>query len=168
MACLDTLKFKVKPVQLDNGVKREEIHHIVQAFSGILGSVYTLAIKTQNFHWNVVGPMFHSLHEISEEQYKDLLTEIDDIAERIRALGHPVPSSYAWLSKVSEVPDGEEIKDAFETIQQLVTDRDTIIKQYRSAFDIAERAKDQASCDFIGTMLYEHEKAAWMMRSHLG
>lgn len=168
MASPESLKFKTQAVIIDNGIRREEIGHIVQALSSILASTYTLYIKTQNFHWNVVGPHFYSLHKLSESHYTELSSAIDEIAERIRTLGHVVTASYTWFNKMSEIEEQEEIQDAQQMIQQLINDHETLIRICRASFTIAERGDDQATCDLITRRLMDHEKAVWMLRSSLG
>jgi len=125
-------------------------------------------MKTQGFHWNVVGPNFYSLHKMSEEQYEDLSDAIDSLAERIRALGHHAPSTYSWYEKLSVVKEETEMKDTKSRLQDLVADHEAISRILKEGFDVAEQARDHGTADLFVGRMRSHEKAAWMLRSVLG
>lgn len=158
---------KSKNSQIDVGIKKEDLSHIVQSLSRVLSSTYLLYMKTQGFHWNVVGPEFYSLHKMSEGQYEDLAEAVDTLAERIRALGHQAPASYSWFEKLSVVKEDFQQKDTKSRIQELVADHEALARILKEGFDVAEGARDHGTADiFVGRMI-AHEKAAWMLRSIL-
>lgn len=163
----DCLNNAPKISQIDIGIKKDEVSHIVQSLSTAQASTYVLYMKTQGFHWNVVGPNFYSLHKLSEEHYQDLAEAIDVIAERIRALGHIAPSSYSWYEKLSIVKEEADPKDGRARLQDLVADHEAIAKFLKDAFDTAEKARDHASGDLFVERMRAHEKAAWMLRAVL-
>jgi starvation-inducible DNA-binding protein len=134
----------------------------------LLASSYTLYLKTHNYHWNVIGPMFTTLHTLFEQQYTELALAVDEIAERIRSLGHVAPGSYRDFSKLSKVKDApEKVPSAQQMIQDLVDDYGTVAEIARSLVGIAEEANDQATADLATRRIDVSEKAAWMLRSHL-
>src|SRR5260221_5422251 len=128
MSTLDTLKYKAKNSYLDLGIKKEEIGHVVQSLSMVLGSTYILYMKTQGFHWNVIGPHFYSLHLLSDTHYNEMAEAVDTLAERIRALGHITPSNYTLYKKFSRIEDEDEIKDAKTMIEILGSDHGILSK----------------------------------------
>lgn len=133
-----------------------------------LASDYALYVKTQNFHWNVTGPLFRSLHKLFEEQYLELLKEVDEVAERIRSLGFFVQASLDNFSELStvEAPSEEQI-DATQMIQELVQDHRNIIEQGKKLVDAFEAADDAATSDFVVGIVERHEKTIWMLNSSL-
>lgn len=140
---------------------------VVEALSSLLASSYTLYLKTHNYHWNVTGPMFTTLHTLFEMEYTELATAVDEIAERIRTLGARAPGSYSEFAKLSKVKEETGRPDAKAMIQTLVGDQGTIASSARKVIEIAEAANDQASVDLATRRLNVHEKNAWMLRSHL-
>lgn len=139
----------------------------VEALSTLLATSYTLYLKTHNYHWNVTGPMFNSLHTMFETQYTELALAVDEIAERIRALGSFAPASYTAFSKLSLVKEEDGRPEAKEMIRNLVSDQRTVAEAARAVIKKAESAGDQASADLATRRLDIHEKNAWMLRSHL-
>lgn len=139
----------------------------IAALSTLLASSYTLYLKTHNFHWNVTGPMFNSLHTMFEVQYTELALAVDEIAERIRSLGAFAPASYGEYTKLSTVEGETGRLSAMEMIQALVTDQELVAVAAREVINAAEKAADQASADLATRRLDVHEKNAWMLRSHL-
>jgi starvation-inducible DNA-binding protein len=137
------------------------------ALSRLLADSYTLYVKTHNFHWNVTGPMFTTLHTLFETQYMELATAVDEIAERIRALGVRAPGSYGEFAKLSQVKDAEGTPSATEMIKILVEDLGTVGAAAKAVFAAAESAGDQASGDLAVRRMDACEKNAWMLRSHL-
>lgn len=139
---------------------------VVHGLSKLLASSYTVYIKTHNFHWNVTGPMFTTLHTLFETQYTELALAVDEIAERIRSLGEYAPGSYTAFSKLSSIEEENGHPKAEEMIKQLVSDQGTLVKIAREIIATAESAEDQASADLATRRIEIHEKNAWMLRSH--
>jgi starvation-inducible DNA-binding protein len=133
----------------------------------LLANTYALYLKTQNFHWNVSGEHFYSLHLLFEKQYEELSDGIDDIAERIRKLGFPVAASFANFSKVTTVKEATTVIPATEMIEQLAADNEMIARSIRDLYEKADSEKDAATADLVTQRLEAHEKAAWMLRSLL-
>ena len=140
---------------------------VAEAANRLLASSYTLYLKTHNFHWNVTGPMFTTLHTLFETQYQELALAVDEIAERIRALGHVAPGSYAEFAKLTSVKEAVGVPPATEMIRQLTADQQTVAQAARTVIEAAEGAGDQASADLGVRRIEIHEKNAWMLRSHL-
>ena len=140
---------------------------IAQGLSVLLADSYTLYLKTHNFHWNVVGPMFQALHLMFETQYTELALAVDLIAERIRALGIPAPGSYAEFGKMTSVKEAVGVPKATEMIRQLLESNETVIAAAKKAFPAAEGAGDQATMDLLTQRITTHEKTAWMLKSLL-
>ena len=145
-----------------------EVNHNVEIADGlarVLADTYTIYLKTQNYHWNVKGPLFHTLHAMFEEQYTELAMAIDEIAERIRALGVQAPGSYAQFSELTSIEEETGTPSAEEMIKQLVTDLETVIRKARQVLPIADEANDEPSADLLTQRMQIHEKTAWMLRS---
>jgi starvation-inducible DNA-binding protein len=140
---------------------------VVEPLSALLASSYTLYLKTHNYHWNVTGPMFTMLHTLFETQYTELALAVDQIAERIRAVGGFAPGSYSAFAKLSAVKEDTGRPEAREMIRVLVSDQELVAVSARSVFAAAEAAGDQASADLATRRLDVHEKNAWMLRSLL-
>ncbi len=140
---------------------------VAEAANRLLASSYTLYLKTHNFHWNVTGPMFTTLHTLFETQYQELALAVDEIAERIRALGHVAPGSYAEFAELTSVKEAVGVPPATEMIRQLTADQQTVAQAARTVIEAAEGAGDQASADLAVRRIEIHEKNAWMLRSHL-
>lgn len=139
---------------------------LTEELSKLLADSYTLYLKTQNYHWNVTGPQFASLHALFETQYTDLQTAVDDIAERIRALGKPAPGSFAAFSKLSSIEEANDnTPDANTMVQNLANDQRTIIKTAQSALKQAKEIDDEVSIGLIADRMTVHEKNAWMLDS---
>lgn len=154
-------------MKIDIGIPENQRKDIVTGLSKLLADSYTLYLKTHNFHWNVEGPMFQTLHLMFETQYTELALAVDQIAERIRALGEYAPGSYAAFSKLSQVQESEDVPVAKEMIRQLVSSHETVIKTARSVFPTAEAGNDESTCDLLTQRMQIHEKTAWMLRSLL-
>ena len=157
----------VKTPQIDIGIAPEDRKAIAEGLSRVLADTYTLYLKTHNFHWNVTGPMFNTLHLMFEAQYNELALAVDLIAERIRALGFPAPGSYAMFAKLTAVQEETGVPGANDMIRQLVDGQETVARTARQAFPTAEAAGDQATMDLLTQRLQVHEKTAWMLRSLL-
>lgn len=138
-----------------------------EALSKVLADTYGLYLKTHNFHWNVEGPRFRSLHQLFEEQYQELWASIDEIAERIRALGQYAPGTYAKFKALATVKDNEGIPTATEMLRELVADNETVVKTIRAALPTIQKGGDEVSAGLLTDRLTVHEKQLWMMRSIL-
>jgi starvation-inducible DNA-binding protein len=140
---------------------------VVDALSRLLADSYTLYLKTHNYHWNVTGPMFNTLHTLFETQYTELALAVDEIAERIRAVGARAPGSYREFSQLSSIKEDAATPEARQMIENLVADEKTVVASARKLVEVAESAGDQASADLGVRRIDLHEKTAWMLRSHL-
>ena len=149
------------------GITAEKRKEVCAGLDRLLADSYSLYLKTHNFHWNVRGKMFQTLHTMFETQYTELALAVDLVAERIRALGHVAPGSYAAFRELSKIPDGKGTESAEEMIKQLVEGQETVICTAREIFPIAESAVDEATCDLLTQRMQVHEKTAWMLRSLL-
>lgn len=154
-------------MEVNIGISEQARKKLAQGLSKVLAESYLLYIKTHAFHWNVKGPLFNTLHLMFEEQYNELFTAVDEIAERIRALGFPAPSSYKSLSELSSVKEAEENLEANGMIKELLDGQETIIRTLRTLIHLAEQAGDQATADLGTARIKQHEKVAWMLRSLL-
>jgi starvation-inducible DNA-binding protein len=140
---------------------------VIDALSRLLADSYTLYLKTHNYHWNVTGPMFNTLHTMFETEYSELALAVDEIAERIRAVGARAPGSYREFSELASVRDDSNTSDAKKMIANLVADQEKVANAARRVIAAAEAAGDQASADLGVRRIEVHEKNAWMLRSHL-
>lgn len=156
-----------KPMTIDIGISPSEREGIAQGLAKLLADSYTLYLKTHNYHWNVTGPMFNTLHLMFEQQYTELATAVDEIAERIRALGHPAPGSYAAYAALTEIPEEEGAPDAENMIRRLVAGQETVVRTARSIFPLVNEAHDEPTADLLTQRMQVHEKNAWMLRSLL-
>lgn len=152
---------------VDIGIPEAQRKKIVEGLSRLLADSYTLSLKTQNFHWNVTGPMFKTLHLMFEEHYVELRTAIDEIAERIRSLGEYSPGSASAFAKLAQVKESQTVPTAEEMIAELVADHETICRTARSIYPAVEAGQDESTADLVTTRLSRHEKTAWMLRSLL-
>lgn len=153
--------------KINIGISETDRKAIVTELSKLLADTYTLYLKTHNFHWNVTGPMFQTLHLMFEQQYTELAIAVDLIAERIRALGVYAPGTYREFSKLTSIVESDGVPNARDMIQQLVEAQESVIRTARTAFPIAEKASDEATADLLTQRIQLHEKTAWMLRSLL-
>lgn len=153
---------------IDTGLTKGERSGVAQELTKVLADSYALYMKTHGYHWNVRGPEFFSYHNLLELQYREIWAALDDIAERIRALGELAPQGYATFANLTSIKDGDPEKDAPEMLKELMRDHETVIGTARAALDAADEAGDEASVDLMTQRLAAHEKAAWMLRSSLG
>ncbi len=153
--------------KLNIGISDGDRKTIVEGLSRLLADTYTLYLKTHNFHWNVTGPMFSTLHLMFETQYTELALAVDIIAERIRALGHYAPGTYKEFAKLSSIPEADGVPAAQDMIRQLVEAQEAVIRTARALFPAVEIANDEASADLLTQRMQLHEKTAWMLRSLL-
>lgn len=154
-------------MNIDIGIPENDRVVIASELSKLLADSYTLYLKTHNFHWNVTGPMFQTLHLMFEQQYIELSTAVDLIAERIRALGVFAPATYSEFSKLTSIKEPQGVPTAVQMIKQLVEGHEAVIRTARSAFSAVDKAHDEASADLLTQRMQLHEKSAWMLRSLL-
>jgi len=154
-------------VIMDIGFDEADRKDITDGLSRLLADTYTLYLKTHNYHWNVTGPMFQTLHLMFEAQYNELALAVDLIAERIRSLGSPAPASYEAYSRLTSVEQDEDEPDAIEMIRRLVSGQETVARTARSVFAVVDRVHDAPTADLLTQRLQVHEKTAWMLRSLL-
>ena len=149
------------------GVAEPERVKIIDGLSRLLADSYTLYLKTHNFHWNVTGPMFQTLHLMFEQQYNELALAVDTIAERIRALGAYAPGSYLQYQKLSSIKESDHVPQAKEMIRELLHGHEAVIRTARATFPAAEKGADEGTVDVLTQRIQLHEKTAWMLRSLL-
>lgn len=156
-------------MEIDIGIEEAERKEIAEGLSQLLADTYLLYVKTHGYHWNVTGPQFNTLHLMFEEQYNELALAVDQIAERIRALGFPAPASYGEFTRLASVPeDGDgDWPGAEEMIRRLVKGQEAVVRTARGVFPAVERAGDQPTADLLAQRMQVHEKTAWMLRSML-
>jgi len=154
-------------MKIDIGIKEQDRAEIARGLSKLLADTYTLYLKTHNFHWNVTGPMFQTLHLMFETQYTELAAAVDLIAERIRALGSPAPGTYEEFGKLSSIKETLGVPKAEEMIRLLVEGQEAVVRTARSMYPLAEKAGDEATADLLTQRIQLHEKTAWMLRSLL-
>jgi len=154
-------------MQVNIGLNDKQREEIAAQLSRLLADSYSLYLKTHNYHWNVTGPQFNSLHLMFEQQYTELATAIDAIAERIRALGIPAPGSYSEFARLTGIEESAGGESADEMVRQLVVGQETVARTAREAFPVANEANDQPTADLLTQRLQVHEKNAWMLRSML-
>jgi starvation-inducible DNA-binding protein len=152
---------------IDIGIDQDARAEITGGLSRLLADTYTLYLKTHNYHWNVTGPMFQTLHLMFEQHYNELALAVDLIAERIRALGTPAPASYHEFIKLTSIAEDDDRPDATEMVRRSLIGQETVVRTAREVFPLAERAADQASMDLLTQRMQVHEKTAWMLRSLL-
>ncbi|WP_101050035.1 Dps family protein [Macromonas nakdongensis] len=157
-----------KSMKMDIGIGDKDRAAIAQGLSRLLADTYTLYLTTHNFHWNVTGPMFNSLHAMFMTQYTELWNAVDPIAERIRALGHVAPGSYAQYGQLSSLPDAPaEPPKALEMVRILAQGHEAVARTARSLFPLVDQASDEPTADVLVQRLAVHEQTAWMLRSLL-
>ena len=154
-------------MQIDIGLDQSQREQIAQHLSRLLADSYTLYLKTHNYHWNVTGPQFNTLHAMFEEQYTELAIAVDDVAERIRALGIKAPGSYGEFAELTSIDEASGTEDAAEMLRQLVIGQETAARTAREGFPAADSANDQPTADLLTQRMQLHEKNAWMLRSML-
>lgn len=152
-------------MKIDIGIEESDRQEIARGLSRLLADSYTLYLKTHNYHWNVTGPQFNTLHQMFEVQYSELALAVDEIAERIRALGEPAPGSYKAFSNLTSIEEEDSVPGAEDMIRQLVKGQEAVVRTARSVFAAAEAAKDEPTADLLTQRMQVHEKNAWMLRS---
>ncbi len=153
--------------KIDIGIGEKDRKKIAEGLSRLLADSYTLYLKTHNFHWNVTGPMFQTLHLMFQAQYTEQWNALDLIAERIRALGFPAPGSYKRFVELSSIPEEDGVPKAKDMIRQLVSAQEAVARTAREVFVVVDKANDQPTADLLTQRMEVHEKTAWMLRSLL-
>ena len=156
-----------KKMNIDIGIEAKDREAIAAGLSRVLADSYTLYLKTHNFHWNVTGPMFQTLHLMFETHYNELWTATDLIAERIRSLGHFAPGTYSEFAKLSSIKETADVPKAREMIKLLVSGHEAVTRTARSLYPAVQKAGDEATADLLTQRIQLHEKTAWMLRSLL-
>jgi starvation-inducible DNA-binding protein len=149
------------------GIDEANRAKIAEGLSRLLADTYSLYLKTHNFHWNVTGPMFQTLHLMFEQQYTELATAVDLIAERIRVLGYPAPGTYSEFAKLSSISETTGVPKATDMIRLLVEGQEAVVRTARSIFPVVEEVNDEPTADLLTQRMQVHEKTAWMLRSLL-
>ena len=156
-----------EPLTIDIDISEADRFEIADGLSRLLADSYTVYLKTHNYHWNVTGPMFATLHTMFEQQYTELATAVDEIAERIRALGEPAPGSYSEFARLTAIEEETGSPDAKQMIARLVSGQETLARTARSIFPPVDDANDEPTADLLTQRMQIHEKNAWMLRSLL-
>jgi starvation-inducible DNA-binding protein len=154
-------------MRIDIGISEADRLEIAEGLSRLLADSYSLYLKTHNYHWNVTGPMFQTLHLMFETQYNELALAVDLIAERIRALGAYAPGSYGEFAALSSIAEDQDRPNAKEMIERLVKGQESVARTARSIYPVVQRANDEPTADLLTQRLQVHEKTAWMLRSLL-
>lgn len=152
-------------LKIDIGIPEKHRVEIAQGLSRLLADTYTLYLKTHNFHWNVTGPMFNTLHLMFETHYTELALAVDLVAERIRSLGEFAPGSYAAFAELTVIKEAQGQVSANDMLKSLLHDHEAVAKTARKVFPAAENGNDEASLDLLTQRIQFHEKTAWMLRS---
>lgn len=152
-------------MEINIGIEEKDRRAISGGLAKLLADSYTLYLKTHNYHWNVTGPQFNTLHQMFETQYTELALAVDEVAERIRALGEPAPGSYQAFSELTAIEEEDGVPTAEDMVRQLVKGQETVVRTAREAFKAAEAANDEPTADLLTQRMQVHEKNAWMLRS---
>ncbi len=160
-------KKKEKAAKIDIGIEKAQRQGIADGLSRLLADEYTLYLKTHNFHWNVTGPMFNTLHLMFETHYTEAALAVDLVAERIRALGFPAPGTYRQYAALSSIEETDGQPEAMNMVRLLVKGHEACARTARSVFPLADSANDEPTADLLTQRLQVHEKTAWMLRSLL-
>lgn len=154
-------------LDLNTGISEAERDSVVELLNHILADTYLLYLKTQNFHWNVTGPLFPQLHTLFESQYTALSEAVDTLAERIRALGSHAPGSFSSFLALTTLEEAKDVPNAESMLAQLLDDHESIVRGMRAGFDLLDDAGDEVTLDLFIQRMADHEKTAWMLRSAL-
>ena len=152
---------------IDIGIEQADREAIAEGLSRVLADTYTLYLQTHNFHWNVTGPMFQTLHTMFETHYTEMATAVDELAERIRSLGVAAPGTYGDFQRLTSIEEVAGVPKATEMVRLLVVGHETVVRTARSVFPYAEKGGDEATADHLTQRIQLHEKTAWMLRSLL-
>ena len=161
------LNVKAAMLQPKTGMKAADRRDLANRLSVALADTYTLYLKTQGFHWNVAGPLFYSLHKLTQLQYEEMIPAIDEIAERIRAIGHPAPASFEQFSELTAIDEERSVPTAENMIAQLADDNEICSRSLREAIKAANDADDVKTADLLTQRIGQHEQNVWMLRAML-
>jgi starvation-inducible DNA-binding protein len=164
---LQSIKLETTMSKIDIGINNQDRKVIADGLARLLADTYTLYLKTHNFHWNVTGPMFQTLHLMFETQYNELALAVDLIAERIRALGYPAPGTYSEYARLSSIKETDGVPKAEQMIGLLVEGQEAVVRTARSIFALVDKVHDEPTADLLTQRMQLHEKNAWMLRSLL-
>jgi len=164
---MSTTTKKRENMEINIGISEAHRKDIADALSKVLADSYMLYLKTHNYHWNVTGELFHSLHEQFEQQYTELADAIDEIAERIRALGYRAPGTFKEFQDLTSISEEQEEPEALKMVRKLALGNEQVLRTARQALEPAKEAEDEATVDLLTQRLHVHSKTAWMLRSHL-
>jgi len=164
---LTTATFEEKNVDINIGIDTETRKKIAQGLSRLLADTYTLYLKTHNYHWNVTGPHFQSLHAMFMAQYTEMAIAVDDVAERIRALGEFAPGTYREFGKLSSIAEDASMPGWQDMVKNLVAGHEAVVRTCREALPAAQKAGDESSASLLSDRMVVHEKTAWMLRALL-
>jgi starvation-inducible DNA-binding protein len=154
-------------MEIDIGIDKKDRKAIADGLSHLLADTYTLYLKTHNYHWNVTGPMFQTLHLMFQTQYTEMWQAVDLVAERIRTLGYAAPGTYKAFAKLATIKEEEGVPAAIQMIKNLVKGHEQVAKTARSILPVVDKASDEPTADLLTQRLQLHEKTAWMLRSLL-
>lgn len=157
----------VADMEVNIGISEEDRHVIADDLSKVLADTYMLYLKTHNYHWNVTGKLFYPLHEQFEEQYQELAEAVDEIAERIRALGYKAPGTFREFQELTSIEEDTEKPEALEMVRRLALANEQVLRTARGSLESVNKAEDEATLDLLTRRLQAHSKVAWMLRSHL-
>jgi starvation-inducible DNA-binding protein len=152
---------------MNTGISAKDREAIAKGLSRLLADTYVLYLKTHNFHWNVEGPMFNTLHLMFMEQYTELWNALDAVAERIRSLGYPAPGTYGEFARLTSIEETDGVPEALDMVRLLVAGHEAVARTARATFPAAEKGGDESTADLLTQRLQVHEKTAWMLRSLL-
>lgn len=154
-------------VAIDIGISGKDRERIANGLAKVLADTYALYLQTHNFHWNVEGPMFNTLHLMFMEQYTELWNALDAVAERIRSLGYPAPGTNSEFARLTSIEETEGVPEAMDMVRLLVAGHEAVARTARATFPAAEKGGDESTADLLTQRLQVHEKTAWMLRSLL-
>jgi starvation-inducible DNA-binding protein len=152
-------------MDINIGISEQDRRAIAGGLAKLLADSYTLYLKTHNYHWNVTGPQFNTLHQMFEQQYTELAVAVDEIAERIRALGEWAPGSYSAFARLTSIEEEENVPNAEQMIRELVKGQEAVARTARAVIEAANAANDEPTADLLTQRMQVHEKNAWMLRS---
>ncbi|NBC31957.1 MAG: DNA starvation/stationary phase protection protein [Alphaproteobacteria bacterium] len=166
MATADVLKPHATVDEVETGLGKDARENLAVGLSALVADSYMLLVKTQGFHWNVVGPLFRTLHKMTEDQYRELFEGADEIAERIRMLGYPAPGSFAQMSSMSAIKERtDNTPSAEEMVSELIADHETLVRRMREVAVAADELSDTVTNDLLTERMAAHEKTIWMMKA---
>lgn len=161
----NVLQSETNITKIHSGIDPEDTKELAKGLSNALADTFSLYVKTLGVHWNAVGPAFYSLHKMTEEQYEDMAEANDDIAERIRAIGHPAPAGFMDYKEMSIIDCDKTLTQAENMIEALAADNEAIAKRLRGTVQVAEEKEDVFTADMLTARIGKHEESAWMLRS---